>query len=80
MARSRRAPKIRPSTHLVERGIDLRTIQVLLAHESLETTMIHTHVARKGPAGIASPLDFLAEMTLEAIADSVAASRRLLGA
>jgi hypothetical protein len=53
---------------------------VLLAHESLETTMIHTHVARKGPAGIASPLDFLAEMTLEAIADSVAASRRLLGA
>jgi integron integrase len=53
------------ATHLVERGIDLRTIQVLLGHGSLETTMIYTHVARKGLACVASPLDFLAELTPE---------------
>ncbi len=45
------------ATHLVEEGYDIRTVQELLGHANLETTMVYTHVARKNKLGVKSPLD-----------------------
>jgi integron integrase len=45
------------ATHLIERHTDIRTVQELLGHESVETTMIYTHVLNKGGRGVDSPLD-----------------------
>jgi integron integrase len=65
------------ATHLVERGVDVRSVQQLLGHESLETTMVYTHVARQGVSSVPSPLDVLTDLSTGEVQAALEATRRL---
>jgi integron integrase len=45
------------ATHLLQQGYDIRTVQELLGHKDMKTTMIHTHVLNRGRLAVRSPLD-----------------------
>ncbi len=49
------------ATHLIESGYDIRTVQELLSHSDVKTTMIYMHVLNRGPSGVRSPMDLFCD-------------------
>lgn len=58
------------ATHLIESGYDIRTVQELMGHRDVSTTMIYTHVAKRNKLGVRSPADALKLSAVEANGDN----------
>jgi integrase len=68
------------ATSLLEDGYDIRTVQELLGHRDIRTTMTYLHVMNRGALGVRSPMDRYERMRARLAHIHRGASRRLLGA